>query len=39
VDIHVENPTKPVDELGITGKKRLSQKRKPKRKQKEMQEQ
>ena len=28
VDIHVENPTKPVDGLGITGEKRFSQKEK-----------
>ena len=28
VDIHVENPMKPVDELGITREKRLPQKEK-----------
>ena len=28
MDIHVENPMKPVDELGITGEKRRSQKEK-----------
>ena len=28
MDIHVENPAKPVDELGITGEKRRSQKEK-----------
>ena len=30
MDIHVENPMKPVDELGITGEKRLPQKEKRK---------
>jgi len=39
VDIHVENPMKPVDELGITGEKRLPPKRKMKWEQKELQEQ
>ena len=28
MDIHVENPAKPVDRLGITGEKRFSQKEK-----------